>query len=37
MIFLVKLLSLFLRQGPPGMPGGVGQPGLVGEKVSISP
>lgn len=27
--------SLFLPQGPPGMSGGVGQPGLVGEKVSI--
>lgn len=36
MMLQFKLFSLLLPQGPPGMPGGVGQPGLVGEKVSVS-
>ncbi len=36
MTFWYKLFSIPLPQGSPGMPGGVGQPGIVGEKVSIS-
>lgn len=36
MIFWLRLFSLLLPQGLPGLPGGVGQPGLVGEKVRIS-
>lgn len=35
MTFWFKLSSFLLPQGLPGMPGGVGQPGSVGEKVRI--
>lgn len=33
-LVLVEAFLFHDTQGPPGLPGGVGQPGLVGEKVS---